>query len=1217
MVNPLNLYATKVFAEQPLAVWALDDTVDYISFLSASDQDLNNWTSTGVTSVVDATDDELFTDLPPSAPKPSVFQNGVIGASDNNGLVTFTSPFQINAADVTPDIKTFAFNAYFYTYSKIVDIRIGYRYTNPANSEIYESIKAATVTPTLAWVSASETFEIPESFTNLELIIEVYYISDGAPFEFVINGITAGQWSEEFLLDSFGANLITVPAEIGIPDSQGAAAQSYGLAGYDGYYIADNNKLCARNAGMPLVYGAANSTEIFPKENSPSLVLPGFGFMNRSGQNRSYTAEFWIKIQSNTTTIRRIFGPVSSSDGIYVDGPFIKLKIGNAVGSHFVREWERPMLLSIRTSATEASLIINGETVISLELDFKNYNFPEKTSTQGLQQDWLGFYAYDDIPVIMVDCVAIYPYEVAAIVAKRRWAYGQAVAIPTSIKGIDTTNSIVVDYPFAEYTKNYSFPNSSSWSNGILENVVENEGALSPPQHPLPVVKHSTISETVWLNGLSQANIDENDTFITLTPNKYLDGVVTQEEINGYMYFDRLNLLAEPTKAFYGIFETQSDPLQKQVLFKVVNDTTKNYVEVYLEKESFEQGGETVTETNIFYTFNSLNPDGTMTEEVFYKARGQRPGDRFLVGIDIDRFSRDRGQAIASFFANRQSLKLFVGGTKEFANTFDGKIRRFAIANARNMKKIQHFFTSYGVPVDYENVFNLFGDDVYDAGLADEDYWSLVLDGGDPYDFVTIGTEEHVATYTLVPKRFLDNFYLDIETNSYWEDYVPLSYFAKDMTNSLGETRSTLSFIQFNVGYPRNEVFDGQYYNTNGSLAKFYISFQYLETGSNAVTSYFTQTEKLKKTRIVKPGSNWMNTKYEVVDGSVIYPPEGVNFDRLSINLHVDMDVEGVRTNPMSLRSLELSSQSFNDTPKKIGTRFGTSIIPFKKAGSYFNYRSVPAISIDKGSSPYLYQTANTGIQILGEYDNTSLDRLSMPINRNGASFFKVGSMQMFIRYDEDLTPDVPTKIFEIYAANRRIDFYLLADSSSNKRAQIYAVDALDNKVESNITFFTNGKAVKRPIVYPRTWSVLGISFPDFLDISGVAGSLRITSPLRFDNITYYQTSIRDDEERFGFRQWFSVRNSLGEDLDWGYWAGKQLVAGEIIPDPENDGFTWRTLLFRSAILREELDGETIYKIYTGTNRIVAESDNDFVIGDYAYSVYRNNDWQQNTISAA
>jgi len=1216
MVNPLNLYATKVFAEQPLAVWALDDTANYISFLSESDQDLSNWTSTGVTSVVDATDENVFTLAPPTAPLPSVNQNGIIADAANNGLVTFTSPFQLNPADVSSDIKTFAFNMYLYSYSKIIDFRIGYRYTNPDDSQVYEVIKAATTSTTLAWVSASETFELPNNFSNLELIIEVYYIDEGAPYEFVINGLTAGQWSEEFLLDSFGASLIDVPNTIDVLATKGLAAQAYGLAGNAGYYIADQNKLVARNAGMPMVYGSANCTELTPKDNSPSLIIPGFGFMNRRGQGRAYTAEFWIKIQSNSTTIRKIFGPLSSNDGLYADGPFLKLKVGNQVGSHFVREWERPMLVDIRLSNKAASLIINGEEVISLDIESINYFFPEEFSEAGKDQDWLGFYAYDDIPKVMVDCVAIYPYETANIVAKRRWAYGQAVEVPTSIKGIDTTNAVVIDYPFAEYTKNYTFPGSSGWSNGILENVVQEDDALMPPDHLLPTVKHRTISEESWLARLSQANIDENDTFISLTPNKYLGGITTQVELDGYIYFNSLNFINENVKAFYGIFETSVDLATKQTLIKVTNDTTSNYVEVSLQQEDFDG----ITENVIVYAFYTIQPNGSMKEDIFYKSRGQKAGDRFLVGIDIDRFTRDRGQEIANFFGTPQNVKLFVGGTKEFTNTFQGKIRRFAFSNGRNLRKIQHFFTDYGVPVDYENVFDLFGGGTYDAGADyfgnDEAYWSLVLDGGSPYDFVTIGTEEHTATYTLLPKRQLDNFYLDIETNSYWEDYIPLSYFAKDMPDALGNTQRILSFLQLNLGYPRMETFNGEEYNTNGSLLKAYVSFQYLEGGANAVTSAFTSIKKLNRNRIVEPGTEWLTTKYEVVDGTIIYPPKNIDFERLSINVHLDIDVEGIRSNPMKIRYLQLSSQSFNDQAKKIGTRFGTPIFPATKAGRYFSYRRVPPFVMDKGSSPYLYQTANTGMQMLGEYKNTSPDLLTMPVNSNAASFFKIGSMQMFLRYDEDTMPDIPTKIFELDTADGRIDFYLLGDSTTNQRGQIYAVNPSTNRIQSAIVFFNNGKPVKRPVLYPRTWSVIGISFPDFLNVSGRVGSFRVTSPIRFDNITYYQTTIRDDDERFGFRQWFSVRNTLGNDLDWGYWAGKEVVAGEVVNDVDNEGFSWRGLLFRSAILREELDGETIYQVYTGTNRIVAESDNNLTVRDYEYNIYRNNRWSQNTVTA-
>jgi signal transduction protein with GAF and PtsI domain len=46
MANPSNLYAEKIFAEHPSALWALDDTANFISYISSSTQDLSTWGTT-------------------------------------------------------------------------------------------------------------------------------------------------------------------------------------------------------------------------------------------------------------------------------------------------------------------------------------------------------------------------------------------------------------------------------------------------------------------------------------------------------------------------------------------------------------------------------------------------------------------------------------------------------------------------------------------------------------------------------------------------------------------------------------------------------------------------------------------------------------------------------------------------------------------------------------------------------------------------------------------------------------------------------------------------------------------------------------------------------------------------------------------------------------------------------------------------------------------
>ena len=44
-----------MFSEQPIALWALDDTTDYVALVDSANQDLSNLTVTGAT-VVYATD---------------------------------------------------------------------------------------------------------------------------------------------------------------------------------------------------------------------------------------------------------------------------------------------------------------------------------------------------------------------------------------------------------------------------------------------------------------------------------------------------------------------------------------------------------------------------------------------------------------------------------------------------------------------------------------------------------------------------------------------------------------------------------------------------------------------------------------------------------------------------------------------------------------------------------------------------------------------------------------------------------------------------------------------------------------------------------------------------------------------------------------------------------------------------------------------------------
>jgi hypothetical protein len=299
--------------------------------------------------------------------------------------------------------------------------------------------------------------------------------------------------------------------------------------------------------------------------------------------------------------------------------------------------------------------------------------------------------------------------------------------------------------------------------------------------------------------------------------------------------------------------------------------------------------------------------------------------------------------------------------------------------------------------------------------------------------------------------------------------------------------------------------------------------------------------------------------------------------------------------------------------------------VPFRKAGQYFDYKSLAPFAIYKGSSPYLYNTSNSGIEIRSKYENSSRFGISIPLNVSAAPFFKIGTLQISLKYGENLFPEVPVKIFEIESGDVFIKFFLIADSKNRKRGQIYALDAITNQLQGNLVFFNNGKPVKRPVLYSNVWNAVGVSFPGFLNIANFSGALRITSPIMFNNFSFYQTTLADDEERFGFRQWFAVRSFLGNPIEWGFWAGKELAGNAVIPtegrqiDPENPyavlDFAWEDVLFLSTTLREELDAEKVYNIYSGTDRSISDSDQVFSLKDYQYKVYNKIAWRQNTVS--
>lgn len=1242
MSTPSNLYAEKVFAEHPIGLWALDDNADYISLISEGQRFLSDSTKWEVVGGVASNFTESL-----GEPFIDSFVGRVVAnpTSDKNASVILRSKYSIKPSDLNKYLRTFSIGSYFYSESSYVSgFEIGYQYTDTTSGQEIINLKSFDSVINRSWIFISETFDTPETESEFKLLIKINFVGNSETENaFRVNGITLGQWSEEFSSTSLGTELINIPSTISLAPQKGLIARCYGLQELDAYYLASSNMLKAKNSGIPLVYGTSGHTTLYENGMLPSLIVPGVGMLNKSGQYKEYTLETWLRINSYTNETKKIIGPIGSSDGIYVDGPAIGLKIGNEYKTNYVGEWTRPMLLHLKVGKDSASILINGEQVISIPYSQETAVLPSKL-INAKDQDWIGFYAYEDVSPIDIDCVGIYPYLVANQVAKRRYVFGQGVEIPENINTSYSGTSIGIDYSFADYTGNYSYPKTGSWNQGFSDNISTSNRSLSVISHPLPQVVLSSKTKLELFEDNKVANritdplnfsYDTRDYF-SLQPNLFW------KDVSGHLFFENFDVLNTPISAFYGCFQLRGSATTPQTIFKIEKENTSSYFKIQVEN-------------NVLKYIISINGKS----EILYSSEVLNANEFFEAGVNIPRFVEIFGNPASDFFGALSDLRMYVGGDKDNTGTFTGKIYNIGFATKYNFQKIKNLFNEVGVPKLNEDLFFAYQNNEIvdiDAGIDTTSlppYGGLTdispgaISGGSVVLLEEDFLIEHTASYTLVPDILFDKYTLAVASNAYWEDNLPLTYFAESVFDKRGDQYFDLDFIQFNINYPiptktiaietdpvewtygdlaneygvpfqrtyesldnylftgyndyedlKNKISKDYRYDTDESLVKTYVTFQYTELGANATSSYFTKVERPSRNGVLIPGSDWMTTKYEVVDNMIIYPPSGVDFNDLSIVTHIDINVKNSEINNVSIKNMSYASQALNESDASpIGTRFGTPIYPYTKTGIYYNFKKNNPFSIYNASSPYLYLTKTSGIQLKGTYDPLVNRGLMIPINSSRAPGFKVIAAQLAIRFDGDYFPYAPTQIFEIESKGSYIKFYLVACDPSGRRAKIYGIDTKTGLVQNGIGFYWNGRIVKEPVVTLQDWGFLGISFSDSLDFSYFEGAIRLTGPMMFNNISFYQSTNLQEVQNISERPWFRVKVLNSANLDWKFWN-----AGS---------FNWNKVLVLSETSYYGVNPSEVYKSYTGTNKIIVDNDKVLRFGNYKYTAYRDVNWSQ------
>jgi hypothetical protein len=1187
MTTPSNLYAEKVFAEHPISLWPLDDRVDYVSLISENQRNINSefWQVSGASSVGN---EVVF-----GTPFPDSITSKIAGEFvESEQIESFSidclSSNIFRFSQLNQDMGTVSIGTYVFSKSLYVNsYQIGYAYWPDGQAAPTIVSKKFASTISNQWVFISDTFQIPQELqnTDIRLFLSIEYINAGnqdSDYEFFVNGITVGQWSEEFNATSLGIEPDPIPTDIvssvGDTDVLVSQARSYGLQDASGYYFVQDKKILAKNHGVPLVFGSDNVTRIYPRPNSkPSLILPGFGFLNDWGRYQEATLEMWLRVDSQATSAKRIFGPVSSEDGVYLDGPFVKIKIGPNSASHYLGEWFRPILLNLRIKPNLASLLINGEEVISMQIDMPSIQLPEQLDSNGKSQDWIGFYAYDDVRLVEVDCVSIYPYWVSDIVAKRRWAYGQAVEIPENANTSFGGTTVAIDYSVADYTNNYTYPEFGKFAQGIVENLDVSRNTIELPSYVIPEIRFLEPTDNIQSWYAEQDELqDDGRPFFTF------------EGKESFMFIDKINFMQQKTSAIYGIFSIEEYSTSEQILFKIENVNNSNYFSVSIIGDRINY--------NLFYNGNleRLYSDSIIDATSIF------------AGINLDGLVRAFGGNVSAFFGNRSQLRIYIVGDSDFSKTFQGKIYKIGFCTTNNFKKLSSLFT-FSTQPEIPEIWDV-GDSYFGNDPA---FWNMVIDAGRVDSFQNDGDStqqiyDHVASYTLRPIYKFGEYSLDISVSSSWQDYLPLNYFAQFVDDSFGNKYYDLDFLQFNSSVPALPGMGNLVSDTKQYSIRQYITFQFLRNGANANLESFTQTVS-PVNGVIDAGNSldWINTKYLVENGTIIYPPSSASVSSLAIVTHIEIEAEGISANPIKIRRLEYASQAINEiSPNFIGTKFGTKIIPYKKYGSYFDYVSRNPFRIYKGTTPHLYLTKDSGIQKVGS-DSALVDRgLILQINQNLAESYKVFAMQMFIRFPDSEFSQTPRLIFEVQGKEDFIKFFAVASDASGRRGRLYGINAKTGTIENGLLFYINGKKVRDAVIDAQDWAVIGINFARILDFDNYPGAIRILSGAIINNVSHYQSTSLQEIQRQLYRPWFRVRQiglqEDGQSLNWVYWQG---------------GFTWNGVLVANEVKLFGFDPSDVYKRYTGTNKFIIDDEvNSSVFRGYGYSVYRNVEWNSSVI---
>ena len=566
---------------------------------------------------------------------------------------------------------------------------------------------------------------------------------------------------------------------------------------------------------------------------------------------------------------------------------------------------------------------------------------------------------------------------------------------------------------------------------------------------------------------------------------------------------------------------------------------------------------------------------------------------RFVAGINVPTLSQKSISGIRKFFSNESMLGIYMFGDN-IDNTFSGRVYSFNFDGKYNNRNL--------ASVNYADGF-------FDTTLSTA---NLVLG--------------HTANYTLEAFEKYGEYFLDISVAGYWQDYMPLTYFGKYVTDFEGVQHYDLDMIQFNIDYPEpietqsveltqawtyddlyiwfrqdttrtyasldSFAYTGwddyaemnlqttqyQFYNTVDNYVRPYVSFQPIITGANQSLLDLPNHVQARTNGIVDTETligQWETSAYEVIDGSIIFPPTidennvAIDFNNYALVYHLDFKAKATLQNKIKVRNLQLASQVLERASfTEMGTKFAVPVYPFTKRGFYYDFKAKNYTSTYKGSTPHLYLNRHSGWRIRKGSDDLLERGISIPINFQEAEEFEIKGIQMWLRYSESSFPTVETRLFSLEHNIGIYDFYIVSDSST-QRGFVYGKDRSTGSILDGVQYYVNGSLVERPYLINQEWLVLGVQFPANVSFANDVGRLNLNGPFTYNNVSAYLVTNLERAQTVVYRNWGQVADQI-----WDYWE---------------NSFSWGTVFIIDSTDVGILNFGDIYQQYVGTNRVIID----------------------------